>query len=224
VGVHYNRSAEPAEAVVAEVTGGGGRAMALQADLMSDAACDALVAHAAERLGPLGCLVNNASVFENDRIDTITRQSWDRHMQVNLRAPLVLSQAFARQLPDDDHGVIINMLDQRVWNMTPFFMSYTVSKVGLWTLTRTLAMALAPRIRVNGIGPGPTLPSERQSEAHFVRQWSGTPLGRPVSLDDICRAVRFILDSPSLTGQMMAFDGGQHLGWSPRAAEQAVHE
>lgn len=224
VAVHYHGSATAAEEVVADIVRRGGRAVALPADLMSDDACRALVDAALHHLGRLGCLVNNASVFDDDRADTVTRESWDRHMQVNLRAPLVLSQTFAARRAADDEGVIINLIDQRVWRLTPFFLSYTVSKVGLWTLTRTLAMALAPRVRVNAIGPGPTLPSARQSDEHFRRQWSATPLGRPVGLDDITRAVRFILDSPSLTGQMLALDAGQHLGWSADAAGQAADE
>src|SRR5690606_39539671 len=135
----------------------GGRAVALPCDLSREAEVETLVERAAGALGPLTCLVNNASLFEMDTIETVSRDSWDAHIETNLRAPLVLSQAFARQLPDGAQGNIINLLDQRVWKLTPYFLSYTVSKMGLWTLTRTLAMALAPRIRVNGIGPGPTL-------------------------------------------------------------------
>jgi len=140
-----------------------------------------------------------------------------------LRAPLVLTQAFAKALPEDAGGVIVNMLDERVWNLTPYFLSYTVTKTGLWTLTRTLAMALAPRIRVNGIGPGPTLPSPRQSNAQFARQCAMMPLGRGTTPEEICAAVRFILAAPAMTGQMIALDGGQHLGWAqPGQADPAL--
>ena len=140
-------------------------------------------------------------------------------MQVNLRAPFVLTQAFATGLPDDLEGNVINMIDQRVWNLTPSFTSYTVSKAGLWALTRSLAMALAPHIRVNAIGPGPTLPSARQTDRYFIRQWSSLPLGRNVMPGEICDAVRFIIDAPAMTGQMIALDGGQHLGWRAGAEE-----
>jgi NAD(P)-dependent dehydrogenase (short-subunit alcohol dehydrogenase family) len=153
-------------------------------------------------------------VFERDEIDDADRQSWDRHMETNLRAPLVLSQAFARQLPAEERGCIVNIIDQRVWNLTPHFVSYTLSKAGLWTLTQTLALALAPRIRVNGIGPGPTLRNDRQSEEHFAAQWENIPLQRPTGPEEICQGVRFILDAPALTGQMIALDGGEHLGWA----------
>ncbi len=192
----------------------GGRAVALAANLGNEAETEALLPRAAGALGPIGCLVNNASVFESDSAMSATRESWDQHMEPNLRAPFVLSQAFARALPADAGGVIVNLLDQRVWNLTPHFMSYTVSKAALWTLTQTLALALAPRIRVNAIGPGPTLPSARQSEAEFTRQFNMMPLGRGGAPEEICTALRFILAVPSMTGQMIALDGGQHLAWA----------
>ena len=212
VAVHHNRSAEAAGSVVAEIDAAGGRARAFAADLADEDQARALAA-AACALGPLTCLVNNASVFEYDTIATAPRESWESHVAVNLRAPLVLAQAFAALLPEHSDGVIVNIIDQRVLNLTPHFLSYTLSKSGLWTLTRTLALALAPRIRVNGIGPGPTLPSARQDEAAFATQVAATPLARAVSLDEIRAALRFILDAPSLTGQMIALDSGQHLGW-----------
>jgi NAD(P)-dependent dehydrogenase (short-subunit alcohol dehydrogenase family) len=214
VAVHYHRSAAEAAELVREIEAGGGRAVALQADLAREAHAHALIARAAEVLGPLTCLVNNASLFEMDRIETVTRASWDAHIESNLRAPLVLSQGFAGQLPTGADGNIVNMLDQRVWNLTPYFLSYTVAKMGLWTLTRTLALALAPRIRVNGIGPGPTLPSPRQSAEQFAEQCRAMPLGRGTTLEEICAAVQFILGAPAMTGQMIALDGGQHLGWA----------
>ncbi|MHA1599269.1 MAG: SDR family oxidoreductase [Alphaproteobacteria bacterium] len=225
VAVHYHTAAEDAAIVVGEIEAMGGRAIALSADLANEAEVDSLLPRAAETLGPIGCLVNNASVFEPDTVETGTRASWDRHLEPNLRAPFVLSQAFARALPEDTGGGIVNMLDERVWNLTPFFLSYTLSKSGLWTLTRTLALALAPRIRVNGIGPGPAMPSSRQTDAEFARQCSMMPLGRGTSPDEICAAVRFLLAAPSVTGQMIALDGGQHLAWAqPPAQEGAVSE
>lgn len=214
VAVHYNTGAAEAERVAAEIRAGGGRAEALSADLRDEAQVEALVPRAAAALGPLGLLVNNASPFEHDTALSVTRASWDLHMEVNLRAPFVLIQAFARQLPAEARGCVINMLDQRVWNLTPYFVSYTVSKSALWTLTRSLALALAPRIRVNGIGPGPALPSARQTEEQFDRQCRMMPLGHGTSPQEICDAVRFILAAPAMTGQMIALDGGQHLGWS----------
>jgi NAD(P)-dependent dehydrogenase (short-subunit alcohol dehydrogenase family) len=217
VGVHYHRSAPDAAEVVREIKAGGGRATAFRADLSREADAQALIPNVIEALGPLTCLVNNASLFEMDKIETVTRASWDAHIDTNLRAPLVLSQVFARYLPADAAGVIVNMLDQRVWNLTPYFLSYTVAKMGLWTLTRTLALALAPRIRVNGIGPGPTLPSPRQTPEQFAQQCRAMPLGRGTTLEEICAAVRFILDTPAMTGQMIALDGGQHLGWAQSA-------
>jgi NAD(P)-dependent dehydrogenase (short-subunit alcohol dehydrogenase family) len=214
VAVHHHSSAAEAAALVAEIEQAGGRAVALPADLAREPESSALVPRAADALGPLTCLVNNASVFEMDKIETATRDSWDRHIETNLRAPLVLSQAFARQLPADAEGNIVNLLDQRVWKLTPYFLSYTVAKSGLWTLTQTLALALAPRIRVNGIGPGPTLPSARQSIEQFRQQQAAVPLRHGPTPEEIAAALRFILGAPSMTGQMIALDWGEHLGWA----------
>ncbi len=224
VAVHYNGSQAEAEAIVEEIGAGGGQAVALRADLAREADMAGLVDRAAEALGPLTCLVNNASVFERDSLATATRESWDRHMQVNLRAPLMLTQAFAAQRPDGIEGNVINIVDQRVWNLTPHFTTYTLSKAGLWTLTQTLALALAPDVRVNAIGPGPTLPSARQTEEEFIRQWSSLPLRRRVTPVEIADAVRFILDAPAVTGQMIALDGGQHLGWAQAPADGGDEE
>ena len=219
--VHYNSSADEAEAVVREIEAAGGQAIALKADLAREAETRQLMEDSIARFGPIGCLVNNASRFDRDEFDTVTRSSWDAHIEPNLRAPFVLSQDMAAALPADRDGVIVNIIDQRVWNLTPHFLSYTLSKTGLWTLTRTLALALAPRIRVNGIGPGPTLRNVRQTEAQFQRQLDSVPLQRGASSEEVARAVRFIIDSPSMTGQMIALDGGQHLGWAqpPSGAE-----
>ena len=214
VAVHCHGSASEGEALVDEIRAKGGGAVALVADLADEASVVDLLPQAAAALGPVGLLVNNASTFERDEVLTATRTSWDFHMEVNLRAPFVLSQLFARQLPEAAEGVIVNLLDQRVWNLTPHFTTYTLSKAGLWTLTQTLALALAPRIRVVGIGPGPALPSARQTPEQFAAQAARTPLGRATSPAEIAGAVRFILGSPSLTGQMVALDGGQHLEWA----------
>jgi NAD(P)-dependent dehydrogenase (short-subunit alcohol dehydrogenase family) len=215
VALHYRRSKAAAEQLAKEIEGRGGKAVTLAADLAQESEVQTLVPRAVTALGmPLACLVNNASNFEMDRVDTATRESWDRHIESNLRAPLVLSQAFARQLPEGSEGNIVNLLDQRVWKLTPYFLSYTVAKSGLWTLTRTLALALAPHIRVNGIGPGPTLPSERQTAEQFRQQQAAVPLKHGATPEEIAATVRFILATPSMTGQMIALDGGEHLGWA----------
>ena len=214
VAVHYNGSREAAEGVAAAIREVGGKSIAIAADLVDEVAVRALLPRAATALGPIGVLVNNASVFEGDTVDTATRQSWDSHLAVNLRAPFVLIQEFARHLPEGSGGNIINLLDERVWSPTPYFMSYTLSKAGLWTLTQTMALALAPRIRVNGIGPGPTLPSPRQNDDQFLQQCRSMPLQRGTAPQEIAVALRFILAAPAMTGQMIALDGGQHLGWA----------
>lgn len=214
VAVHYGVSRHDAEEVAGAIVAKGRRAVALAADLAREAEMQALLGAATAALGPVTCLVNNASLFERDEALTVTRESWDAHLETNLRAPFVLMQAFARALPAEASGAIVNILDERVWNLTPHFVSYTLSKAGLWTLTQAMAMALAPRIRVNAIGPGPTLPSPRQSAEQFARQQAGVPLQRGATPQEIAAAVRFILGSGSMTGQMIALDGGQHLGWA----------
>lgn len=213
VALHYNGSADAAEETVAQIREAGAAAMAFQADLSEVAAAPALIAACASALGPPQCLINNASLFEHDAVRELTPQSWQAHMDINLRAPVFLSQEFANALGRQAHGNIINILDQRVWKLTPDHFSYTVSKSALWTVTRTMAQALSPRIRVNAIGPGPTLASQYQNAETFARQQQATPLQRGPALSEVCDAVRFILDAPSMTGQMIALDGGQHLAW-----------
>ena len=214
IAAHYHRSGDDAEALVTAITGDGGRAAALQADLAGEDETRGLIGAAAETLGPVTCLVNNASLFEEDGPGTAGRDIWDRHMAVNLRAPFVLGQELVAGLGAAAGANIINLIDQRVANLTPFFTSYTLSKSALWTLTRTQAMALAPSVRVNAISPGPTLRAERQTEEQFERQYLATPLARAVDAQEISGAARFILASPSMTGQMITIDSGQHLGWS----------
>ncbi|MDP2739563.1 MAG: SDR family oxidoreductase [Pseudorhodobacter sp.] len=223
VAVHYAGSRAEAEAVVAEIGAIGQRAVALQADLLIEARTAGLVARAAEALGgPLTVLVNNASIFDHDTLQSASRQSWDRHMESNLRAPFVLTQGFAAQAPDavpDAAGepiaqaLIVNMIDQRVQKLTPEFMTYTLAKMGLWALTRTAAQALAPRVRVNAIGPGPTLQGPRQSDSHFARQRAATVLKRGANPADVTAALGYFLDAPAVTGQLLCIDGGQHLAW-----------
>ncbi len=223
VAVHYASSGAEAEAVVAEIRAMGRQAVALRADLLVETEVAGLIGAAVAGLGrPLTVLVNNASVFEYDNLRSATRQSWDRHMDSNLRAPFVLTQGFAAQVPPPvadaagepvAQGLIVNMIDQRVQKLTPEFMTYTLAKMGLWALTRTAAQALAPQVRVNGIGPGPTLQGSRQSDSHFARQRAATVLKRGANPQDVTAALGFFLDSPAVTGQMIAVDGGQHLGW-----------
>jgi NAD(P)-dependent dehydrogenase (short-subunit alcohol dehydrogenase family) len=214
VAIHYHHSHKAAEGLAERIRDNGGKAIAVDADLADEAAVTGLLPRAERELGPIGCLVNNAAVFADDTVATATRESWDLHLAVNLRAPFVLIQDFAARLPMQMGGVVVNLLDQRVWSLTPYFVSYTVAKAGLWTLTQSMALALAPRIRVNGIGPGPTLPSPRQTPEQFARQRAMMPLGRGTSPQEIAAAMRFILSAPAMTGQMIALDGGQHLGWA----------
>lgn len=215
VAIHHNASADQARALVDEIDRAGGKAVALATDLADAAATDALVPAAAAALGPLTCLVNNASRFEPDDIEDFSAAAWDAHLNPNLRAPAQLTHHFAAQLPDGADGNVINITDQRVWRLLPDFLSYTISKAGLWALTRTTAMALAPRIRVNALGPGPVLPSVRQTQESFDASCAATPLGRGTSPAEICDAIRFILSAPAMTGQMIALDGGEHLDWRP---------
>jgi len=222
VAIHHRDSKNEAEALAVEIIRAGGKAATLAADLGDESAVAELLPRAMAVLGPIGCLVNNASIFENDTVATATRDSWERHLAINLRAPFVLMQSFARHLPEKAGGVIVNLLDERVWNLTPSFISYSLSKAGLWTLTQTMALALAPRIRVNGIGPGPTLPSPRQSAQQFLDRCRKMPLRRGTSPDEIAAALRFILAAPAMTGQMIALDGGEHLGWAQPGQGEVV--
>lgn len=224
VAVHYHSSRQDAEETVRSIAEAGGRAQAFPADLRDEAAVRGLIADAARALGRVTLLVNNASVFENDTALAADRAVWDANLEVNLRAPFVLSQELVRQLGAGGAGSIVNILDQRVLNLTPYFTSYTVSKAALWTLTQTLALAFAPHVRVNAIGPGPVLPSPRQTEAQFKRQYELLPLARAVDPGEICRAVRFILESPSMTGQIILLDAGQHLGWAQPAPNAKPEE
>ena len=222
VAIHHHRSRVEADALVGEIAQAGGKAVALAADLADEAAVRRLLPEAVAALGPIGVLVNNASIFGNDTVSTATREGWDAHLAVNLRAPFVLIQEFAAHLPPDAGGAVINLLDERVWNLTPYFVSYTLTKDALWTMTRTMALALAPRIRVNGIGPGPTLPSPRQSPEQFLERCRTLPLRRGTSPSEIAAALRFILAAPAMTGQMIALDGGEHLGWAQSGQAPAV--
>lgn len=223
VAVHYNRSPGPAEETAGEARDLGAAAATVGADLLDTEAVGGLIGRAAEAMGgSLSLLINNASIFEDDRIATMTRESWDRAIESNLRGPVHLTQAFAAQAPralSDANGepvaqsVVINLIDQRVLKPTPMFHSYFLAKSGLYAFTRTAAMDLAPDIRVAAIGPGPTLRAERQTEAHFRDQRRACILQRGADPEDIVHAMRFILGNKAFTGQMLAIDGGQHLNW-----------
>ncbi|QKV18405.1 SDR family oxidoreductase [Oricola thermophila] len=211
--IHAHHSIRDAETLAGALRQRGADAHAMEADLTDMQAVTGLVARTAEAFGPVELLVNNASVFEHDEIGDLDEDLWDRHFAVHAKAPAFLAQTMASALPDDREGLVVNMIDQRVWRLTPRFFSYTLSKSALWTATQTMAQALAPRIRVNAIGLGPTLRSPRQSEADFVRQSKAVPLGRGPTTNEIGATIRYFWSNRSVTGQMIALDGGQHLAW-----------
>ncbi len=224
VAVHYNGSSTDAEQTAAEITKLGQRSTMVDADLRDPDAAARLPDAVIAEFGSLGVVVNNASIFEQDDWQSASRESWADHMSVNLESPFRIIQSFAKNLRDSQNGVAVNIIDQRVFNLTPHFTSYTLSKSGLWTLTQTLALALAPQIRVGAVGPGPTAPSPRQDPADFDRQCEIVPLQRRTEPASIARAVRFIVETPSYTGQMIALDGGEHLGWQQAPTGVYVEE
>ena len=213
VAVHYRTARDEAQAVADEIAALGRKAVVLDAELTNETQTAGLIARAAQALGPVTLLVNSASTFEDDRLATATRDSWDAHLDANLRAPIVLAQAFAAALPAEHQGLIVNIVDQRVRRPNPQFFSYSLSKAGLWWVTQTMAQDLAPRIRVNAIGPGPTLASVHQAPGEFEAEAAGTLLQRHATPDEIAAALRYLIDAGSVTGQMIAVDAGQHLGW-----------
>lgn len=212
VAVHYGASEREALEVVGGIEAQGRRAVALEADLAAPEEVAALVGRASAALGPIGLLVNNAAIFDYDRPGKVTQATWDRHMSINLWAPMALTQALLEQLPEGAKGQVVNLIDQRVWDLSAHYTSYSVSKAALWTLTQHLALALGPRVRVNAIGPGPTLRHPSTSPERFEALCRATPLGRGTSPEEICAALRFLIEAPAVTGQMIALDGGQHLG------------
>lgn len=221
VAIHYNASEREARVTCEDAHAAGAKAVPVRADLGRECETEQLVEQTVRELGPLTALINSASVFENDQWYSADRTSWDRHIEVNLRAPLVLAQHFAKQLFRDAHGSIVNLLDQRLLRPAPDFLSYGVSRAGLHWLTTTLAQALAPRIRVNAVAPGPTLKAARQTHAHFERERTSTVLGHGSEPQDICDAVRYLLEARAVTGQTIAVDGGQHLLWKLADGERA---
>jgi NAD(P)-dependent dehydrogenase (short-subunit alcohol dehydrogenase family) len=213
VAIHCNRSTTDADALAEAIRAGGGRAVTIVADLADPGAAATLIDTAIAAIGPLGVLVNNASMFEVDAADSLEAAPLRHHLAVNLETPCLLASRLAARLPDGADGLVINIIDQRVWKPTPQFFSYSLSKAGLWWATQTMAQALAPRVRVVAIGPGPTLKSERQQPEDFARQTAAVPMGAGPSLADFARTVDFLVATPSITGQMIALDGGQHLAW-----------
>src|SRR5262249_42033752 len=214
--VHYNRSAAEARETVARIAKAGGKARAVRADFGSTKQVASLVDRCRAKDVVLTCLVNSASQFELDRAPTATAEKFDRHMAVNLRAPMLLAQALARQLPPGETGLIVNMLDQKLFNLNPDFLTYTLSKIGLQGLTTLLAQAFAPRLRLAGIAPGLTLRSGSQTDLRFDEQHTENPLGVGVTPDDLVRALRFIVASPTYTGDILIVDSGEHLTGRPR--------
>lgn len=214
VAVHYNSSSKGAEDTKAQIETDGGTAACVQANLSDPGAVASLVSEAASALGgPLTLLVNCASTFDDDTLQSHTRETWDYHFEANTRAPIALAQGFARDLPSNERGLIVNLIDQRVLKLNPEFFTYMLSKATLWTATRTMAQALAPNIRVNGIGPGPTLKSVHQTDEEFAREQKATLTGEGSSPEELVKALFYLIDANSVTGQMIASDGGQHLLW-----------
>jgi NAD(P)-dependent dehydrogenase (short-subunit alcohol dehydrogenase family) len=213
VALHVRRDDDDARSAVREVEAAGGEACVFPADFTDQSAVETLLPTIDRLMGPATCLINNASVFDYDDIASLTSDIWNRHFAVNVKAPVFLAKAFAVQCPKSSVGTIVNIIDQRVWKPTPHFLSYAGSKSALWAMTQTLAQALAPSVRVNAIGPGPMLRSIHQSEKEFAEQAAATPLQRETRPEEIAAAIRFIIDAPAMTGQMIALDGGQHLAW-----------
>ena len=210
--IHYNKSKSKAENLKKVLQKKGSKVFLVRGDLSKENDVNKIIKFAKSKLKFFDCLINNASLFENDKIENFTTDSWGKHLRTNLRTPALLSKMFARNIKGKNNN-IINIIDQRVFKLTPYFFSYTISKTGLYTLTKTSAMSLAPNIRVNGIAPGPTIKNKRQTEKHFKKQYMATPLKKQVDVEEICNAVDFFIKNRSITGQVLAIDSGQNLNW-----------
>ena len=210
--IHYNKSKLKAEKLKKELSSKGTKIYLVKGDLSKETDIKKIIKFAKSKLKNFDCLVNNASLFENDKLENFSLDSWSKHLRTNLRAPALLTKEFAKNVKGKNNN-IINIIDQRVFKLTPYFFSYTLSKTGLYTLTKTSAMSLAPNIRVNAIAPGPTIKNQRQSEKHFKKQYLATPLKRQVDVEQICNAVDFFIKNISITGQVLAIDSGQNLNW-----------
>ena len=210
--IHYNKSKLKAEKLKKELSNKGTKVYLVKGDLSKETDIKKIIKFAKSKLKFFDCLVNNASLFENDKLENFSLDSWSKHLRTNLRAPALLTKEFAKNVKGENNN-IINIIDQRVFKLTPYFFSYTLSKTGLYTLTKTSAMSLAPNVRVNAIAPGPTIKNQRQSEKHFKKQYLATPLKRQVDVEQICNAVDFFIKNISITGQVLAIDSGQNLNW-----------
>ena len=210
--IHFNKSKSKAEKIKKKLSKNKTKVYLVKGDLSKEADVNKIVKFAKSKLKYFDCLINNASLFENDKLENFTTDSWGRHLRTNLRSPALLSKEFSKNIRGKNNN-IINIIDQRVFKLTPYFFSYTISKAGLYTLTKTSAMSLAPNIRVNGIAPGPTLKNKRQTEKHFKKQYLSTPLKKQVNVQEICNAVDFLIKNGSITGQVIAVDSGQSLNW-----------
>ena len=210
--IHYNKSKNKAEILKRQLIMNGTKVYLVKGDLSKEKDLNKIVKFSKLKLKYFNCLINNASLFENDKLENFSTDSWGKHLRTNLRTPALLSKEFAKNIRGKNNN-IINIIDQRVFKLTPFFFSYTISKTGLYTLTKTSAMSLAPKIRVNGIAPGPTIKNKRQSEKHFKKQFMATPLKKQVNVNEICNAVDFFIKNTSITGQVLAIDSGQNLNW-----------
>ena len=210
--IHYNKSKLKAEKLKKELSSKGTKVYLVKGDLSKETDIKKIIKFAKSKLKNFDCLVNNASLFENDKLENFSLDSWSKHLRTNFRAPALLTKEFAKNVKGKNNN-IINIIDQRVFKLTPYFFSYTLSKTGLYTLTKTSAMSLAPNIRVNAIAPGPTIKNQRQSEQHFKKQYLATPLKRQVDVEQICNAVDFFIKNISITGQVLAIDSGQNLNW-----------
>ena len=210
--IHYNKSKSKAEKLKKDLEKKGSKIYLLRADLNKENEVQKILKFSKSKLRYFDCLINNASIFENDKLENFTAKSWGNHLKTNLKAPALLSQGFAKNIRSKNNN-IINIIDQRVFKLTPYFFSYTLSKTGLYTLTKTSAMSLAPSIRVNGIAPGPTIKNQRQTDKYFKKQYLATPLKKQVDVNEICNAVDFFIKNSSITGQVLAIDSGQNLNW-----------
>tara|TARA_Y100000996_G_C22480661_1_gene626028 strand:- start:406 stop:1158 length:753 start_codon:yes stop_codon:yes gene_type:complete len=210
--IHFNKSKSKAESLKQKLQNYGTKIYLVKGDLSKEKDVNKIIKFAKSKLNYFDCLINNASVFENDKLKNFKTDSWEKHISINLRAPALLSKEFSKHIKGKNNN-IVNIIDQRVFKLTPYFFSYTISKTGLYTLTKTSAMSLAPNIRVNGIAPGPTIKNQRQSEKHFKKQYLATPLKKQVDVKHICNTVDFFIKNKSITGQVLAVDSGQNLNW-----------
>ena len=210
--IHFNKSKLKAQNLKKKLQKFGTKVYLVKGDLSKESDIHKIIKFSKSKMKFFDCLVNNASLFENDKLENFSSKSWDKHISINLKAPALLSKEFSKNTKGKSNN-IINIIDQRIFKLTPYFFSYTISKTGLYSLTKTSAMSLSPNIRVNGIAPGPTIKNKRQSEKHFKNQYLATPLKQQVNVDEICNAVDFFIKNSSITGQVLAIDSGQSLNW-----------